>query len=208
MCFSMKVKFVLSVISSFLLLTIFSSCDPEPEETFPIAYEYNGLSFSPTRWFVLTPDAQNELTQVPIAAFYDAEMKTFLEEAILSDFPFQKMEFLTESTVKLTFSNGIQTFDSVFTYTKAQEITRIHLGSTPEEDVVFYNGAAPHTLHFGVISTYYSYKLSNGSVDYSPIESNHSTELDAIKIVNDLRLAENLESGDTVAVNIAAFVFK
>lgn len=205
----MKFNTTSFAICSFLFSIFFApACKQEEEEMYPIVYEYNGLDFSPTRWFVLTAGAQNELTQVPIAALYDAEIKTTLEEEALLDFPLQKMEFLTESTVKLTFSDGTQTLDTVLTYTKVQETTRIHLGSTPEEDVVFHKGTEPHTLNLGVISTIYSFKISNGTVDYSPIEFNYSTELDAIKIVNDLKSAENLESGDAVAVNIAAFVFK
>lgn len=205
----MKIITTSLAICSFLFSIFFTpACKQEEEEMYPIVYEYNGLDFSPTRWFVLTAGAPNELSQVPIAALFDAEIKTTLEEEALLDFPLQKMEFLTESTVKLTFSDGTQTFDTTLIYTKEQELTRIHLGSTPEEDVIFYNGTAPHTLRLGVISTNYSYKLSNGTVDYSPIDFKYSTELDAIKIVNDLRSTENLEQGDTVAVNIAAFVFK
>ena len=67
---------------------------------------------------------------------------------------------------------------------------------------------ASHPLRLGITSILYAYKLPNGKIEYSPLEFQYSSELDAAKIVNDLRLAENLMPSDTVAVNIAAYVFR
>jgi hypothetical protein len=39
-----------------------------------------------------------------IAALYDEEKKTVLEEDALLDFPLQKMEFLTKSTVAVNIA--------------------------------------------------------------------------------------------------------
>ena len=204
----MKINTNYIAIYSFLFFLIFSSsCTPEVEETYPQVYEYQELAFSPTSWYVLTANAQNSINQPSSALGYDNEVKSILEDN-RSEIPFKRMEFLSDSTVSLRFTDGINSLDTVLTYTLEQGKTKIHLGLTPEEDIIFYTGAEPHTLHLGITSTLYSYKLPNGTVDYSPLVFQYSSELDAIKIVNDLRLAENLEASDTVAVNIAAYLFK
>ncbi len=202
----MKISTTSVAICSFLALTIFS-CKKEDEKTYPIVYEYQELAFSPTLWYVLTSSSQNLINQPLTAIGYDDEVKYILEED-LSEVPFKRMEFLSNSTVMLTFTDGVNSLDTVLTYSIEQNKTKIHIGLTPEEDIIFYNGSEPHTLNLGVISTLYSYRLPGGTLDYSPIVFEYSTELDPIKILTDLRSAENLAPNDTVAVNIAAYVFK
>lgn len=205
---NMKFNTILVVTGALLILSIFSSsCNPEPEETYPLVYEYQELSFSPTLWYVLTSNAQTSINQPTSAMGYDTEVKSILEDNI-SEIQFKRMEFLSDSTVSLRFTDGINSLDTVLTYTLHQGKTKIHLGLTPEEDIIFYTGTEPHTLRLGITSTLYSYKLPNGTVDYSALEFQYSSELDAIKIVNDLRASENLQPNDTIAVNIAAYVFK
>ena len=204
----MKVTTTHLAICSFLFSIIFlPACEQAEEEMYPSVYEYQEVSFSPTLWYVLTSSAQNSINQPSTAIGYDDEVKSILEEG-LSEIPFRRMEFLSDSTVNLTFTDGINSLDTVLTYTLEQGKTKIHLGLTPEEDIIFYTGSEPHKLYLGIISTLYSYRLPNGTLDYSPIVFDYSSELDPIKILNDLRSAENLEPADTVAVNIAAYVFK
>ncbi|MDP1814175.1 MAG: hypothetical protein Q8K92_06965 [Leadbetterella sp.] len=204
----MKFNAALFALCNFLLLIIFSSsCSQEEEETYPIVYEYHELAFSPTLWYVLTSSSQNQINQPLTAVGYDDEVRSILEDNV-SDIPFKRMEFLTDSTVKLTFTDGINSLDTVLTYTVVQGKTKIHIGLTPAEDIIFYEGTEPHTLNLGIISTLYSFKLPNGTVDYSPIVFEYSSELDPLKILNGIRVSENLESNDTVAVNIAKYVFK
>lgn len=193
--------------SLFFLITFSFSCKKEEEKSYPIVYEYEALSFSPTLWYVLATNGQNQISQPSTAMGYDDIVKNILEED-LSEIPFKRMEFLSDSTVNLRFTDGINSLDTVLTYTLEQGKTKIHLGLTPEEDIVFYTGSEPHTLRLGITSTLYSYKLPNGKIEYSPLEFEYSSELDATKIVNDLRLVENLMPSDTVAVNIAAYVFR
>ena len=190
-----------------LALIALFSCKKEAEENYPIVYEYEALYFAPTLWYVLTTNSQNQINQPPTAMGYNNEVKSILEDNI-SEIPFKRMEFLSDSTVSLRFTDGMNSLDTVLTYTLEQGKTKIHLGLTPEEDIVFHTEFEPRRLRLGITSTSYSYKLPNGKIEYSPIEFQYSSELNVIKIVNDLRSAENLKLNDTVAVNIAAYVFK
>lgn len=204
----MKLKISLFAICSSSLLTIFlSSCEQEPKEVYPIVYEYQQLSFSPTLWYVLTADAQHQINQPASALGYDDEVRNILESDI-AERPFDRMEFLSDSTVKITFTDGINTLDTVFFYTIDQGKTSVHLGQTAEEDIVFYTGVELNILYLGITSTLYSYKPLNGVTMYSPMEFQYSTEVDALNILNALRVSENLMQNDTVAINIAAFVYK
>jgi hypothetical protein len=205
----MKVKVLSLCQTGFLLLStlLFVACEKEEEKSYPYVIEYQELAFSPTLWYVLTSSSQNQINQPATAIGYDDIVKNILEED-LSEIPFKRMEFLSNSEVMLTFTDGINFLDTVLTYSLEQNKTKIHFGLTPEEDIIFYNGTEPHTLNLGVISTLYSYKHPDGTLDYSPIVFDYSTELDPIKILNDLRSAESLNPNDTVAVNIAAIVFR
>lgn len=193
-----------------ILAFLLTSCNREitETETYPIVYEYQNLAFSPTLWYALTPNAQNQLSQVPGASSFDNELKDLLEEAASFELPFQRVELLSESTVKVTYTDGISTLDTVLTYTKVDGKINIQLGPSLEEALIFYEAAVPHTLHLGITSTFYSYKLPNGSIDYSPVDIRFSPETDAINILNELRSSKNLQPNDTVAVNVAAYVFQ
>ena len=203
----MKFHSILHSLLAFSLAGVFSSCDPDPEITYPVAYDYQGTEIFQTHWYVLTQDAQNELAQVPYAAAFDAEIKDAVDE-FSSDFPIQRIELLSDTKAKLSYIDGGVTFDTILPYSQVQDVIKIVIGQSPEETIQFYSKDNPKAIYLGLAATYYSHKLANGTVDYSPIELNNSAARDAIKILNELRQSEQLMPGDTVTINTSALAYK
>lgn len=198
-------------ITQNLFFIFFSSlfiwaCEKE-NKTYPYVLEYEGLSFSPSSWYVLTDNAQTQIGEPALATAFEAELKTILEEGPL-DAPISRMEFLSGDSVKVTFSLGLQTFDTTLLYTTAQNETKILWGGTLQDGISFYSGSEPNSLRLGIASTVYFYRLPNGEMEFSPIISSYSNESNAINILQALRSAENLKPTDTVGVNIAAYLFE
>jgi len=206
----MKVKhlFFHKVCFVFLSAIFFMACEKtEEKKSYPYVFEYQELAFGPSRWFVLTSDATNQIAQPPTMVGFDDSLRTILlSENSLP--PFRRLEFLSDSTVVVGFTDGNMTFDTIMPYEIYQGYTKIKLGQSPEETLVFYNLSESNGLVLGVISTIYSYKQTNGAVDYSPLGIRYSQELNVSSIINDLRNSHNLMPNDTVAVNKAGYVFK
>ncbi len=134
--------------SLFFLITFSFSCKKELEKSYPYVIEYQELAFGPSRWHVLTPNATNQIAQPPTMVGFDDSLKTLL----LSEFsfpPFKRLEFLSDSTVIVSFTDGIVTFDTIMPYIIYQNRTTIILGPSPEESVVFYPGLEPNALTLG-----------------------------------------------------------
>lgn len=138
---------------------------------------------------------------------FDDSLKVLLNSEIALP-PFRRLEFLSDSTVIVRFTDGSMTFDTIMPYQIYQGKTKISLGPSPEGTVVFYNGVEANSLVLGVLSTIYSYKKNNGTTDYDPLYIQYSEELNVYTIINELRNNNNLMPNDTIAVNKAGYVFK
>jgi hypothetical protein len=208
----MKIKIIQIPFASLFILALFcAACGKDenssPFVSYPVVYSYDHLAMQPTLWYVLTTGAYTQIAE-PAAVFgFDTELKSILE----SDFgvpEFNRLEFLSDTSVRVTFTSSGTNFDTILPYRIESGRTKIQFNATPEFFLVFREGAEPNTLEFGMVTTIHSYIKPNGVVDYSATDSQFSDELDAIKILNALRMNENLMVGDTVGVNRAAYVFK
>jgi hypothetical protein len=200
----MKVKISLFLISA-LSSIFFLSCDKENK--YPIALEYNGLlTLGPTFWNVLTSDSYIDIDEPNHLAGYDESLKTLLlsEEALP---PLRRLEFLTDSTVMVRFQDGNLSIDTIMPYIKSPNRIKILLGSLPGEEIVFSGEPEENSLTLGTVSTFYSFKLSNAEVEYSPISVQYLSGASVNDIINDLRVQENLMPGDTVAVTKSGYTF-
>ena len=189
-----------------LLSIFFLSCNKAGHE-YPFAIEYKELSFENTSWHVLTNDSYTGIGEPPNMTSFDDSLKaTLLSEESLP--PFRRLEFLTDSTVVVTFKDGNISFDTIMPYLIDQNLIKILFGSLPGEEVVLQDRGVPNSLVLGVVSALYSFKQANGEIDYSPFVIQYSNERDVSEIISGLRTQYDLMPNDTVAVNKSVYVFK
>ncbi len=202
----MKTRLILCGVLGLSVLSLFFISCKKDEKSYPYTIEYHRLIFGATHWFVLTADLWTGIDQPSSMTGFDDTLKTtLLSEDLLP--PFRRLEFLSDSTVKVRFTDSGVTFDTIIPYNIYQGMTRIPFGPSPEETVVLYNGLEQNTLVLGVVVTMYSNKQPNGAVIYSPVDILYSEELNVFKIIKDLRATNHLMLNDTVAVNKPGYLF-
>jgi len=189
-----------------LLSILWQSCDKD-EITYPYVLEYQSLEFNNTQWYVLTANAQTPVNTPASVVGFDEVLLVDL----ISDFAapvYNRLEFLSDTTVMIRFAEQGFSFDTILPYSVNQGITSIKIGPSPEEALLFYKGPGDNSLVSGVVSTYHSFKLPNGMVDYSPLTIDYTIERNPLIILNQLRMEENLMAGDTVGVNLSGYLFE
>lgn len=194
-----------------IFTTVLGACQKQdvPDKTYPYALEYKELSQAPTQWFVLTADAQTPITPPQhLAAPFDAEVNNALssfDDILL----FNRLEFLSDSTVNVRFFTGNNTFlDSIMPCHTEQGITKIIFGSSPGECAALRDGPTAGALTLGLTATVYSFKKANGTIDYGPVEFQYSNEQNRETIIQALRQSAGLQANDTVAVKLLGYIFE
>jgi hypothetical protein len=198
--------FVFFILLSFFII----SCNPDddPQLTFPATYKYSNLAFKPSQFFVLT---NNGYTEIAPAGFYASFDSLFKDSGFLevteTEFPFESVELLNETQANVTFFDFVNypvsslLSDYSFNETSGEFVL---VGLTDTFALSFSNDYL--SAEFPLFSTHFADAQSDGTVDYSPLDTNYGIP-DVPAVIAELRERWNLSAGDTVAVNVSGYTY-
>jgi hypothetical protein len=192
---------------------VLCSCDrgevvEAPTISYPVLYTFDTIKYETGRYFVLTGTGQNEITIPSSWQYFEEEAFDIVEEEELK--AFQKIELQSDLLATLWINPDFAVIPP-FTnqpYTITNGIMTISPDSSILDPLFFNVYDTNNTLRRGLVSTHYSFRQLNGTLDYGIIETMYDTVDDYTKIVQRLRTDENLKTGDTVSVKLAGVWYK
>jgi len=189
-----------------------TACGPDedpPVDTvlYPILFKYQKLDFQPSKSYVLTANAYQELP----AGVYSLE--PYVEEELAIDdwgFEIEKVELLDNTHLRLYFfpALSITPADTIVSYETIgdNEIKpQMGVGSTLQ----FRWDKENKRLHLDLLAVQYAYFDAAGDLDYSPldIDQDFHIETTAAALIEQQRLKWNLQPGDTLLLNRSGWLY-
>lgn len=199
-------------LSYFLFFTF--SCKKESDSLnldFPVKYEFSDLAYPTGKVFIKTSTGFNEI--IPAGSF------TNFQTALMEEYSTFSVDLLDISTIELVTNNSaIISNDIVGNANQGLSFNAMYTTSADVLAITISDGIESYTLSATLdianekLFIYrkaiaYSHHLPDNSIHYSPIKTDYCNGPDYSLVTEDINLLQNMEVGDTLAVQFIQMIY-